>query len=231
MTSTSKNKFPFDPLKTIFLIDGSGYIYRAFHAIRGLKNSGGLPTNAVFGFTRMLMKLLQDKNSDRMVMFFGSKGPTFRHEMYDAYKANRPPMPEELSVQIPYIHDVTHAFRIPTFKLQGYEADDLIGTTAVKAQEDGYDVVIVSGDKDLKQLISEQAIIWDPMKDVLVNLQDIRDTGITPPQLIEVMGLSGDTSDNVPGVPGIGPKTALALIQTFGDMETLYDGECMGDVV
>jgi DNA polymerase I len=223
MTSTSKNKFPFDPLKTIFLIDGSGYIYRAFHAIRGLKNSGGLPTNAVFGFTRMLMKLLQEKNSDRMVMFFDSKGPTFRHEMYDAYKANRPPMPEELSVQIPYIHDVTHAFRIPTFKLQGYEADDLIGTTAVKAQEDGYDVVIVSGDKDLKQLISEQAIIWDPMKDVLVNLQDIRDTGITPPQLIEVMGLSGDTSDNVPGVPGIGPKTALALIQTFGDMETLYE--------
>ena len=113
MTSKESNKFPFDPQKTIFLIDGSGYIYRAFHAIRGLKNSKGFPTNAVFGFTRMLMKLLDDQISDRMVMFFDSKGPTFRHDMYEAYKANRPPMPEELSVQIPYIHQVTQAFRYP----------------------------------------------------------------------------------------------------------------------
>ncbi len=216
------DKFPFEPQQTIFLIDGSGYFYRAFHAIRGLKNSQGLPTNAVFGFTRMLLKLLDEKISDRMVMFFDSKGPTFRHEMYTDYKANRPPMPEELAVQIPYIHDVTQAFRIPTFSLPGFEADDLIGTTAVKAQDDGYYVVIVSGDKDLKQLISDRAIIWDPMKDVLVNLKDIKDTGITPEQLTDVMGLSGDTSDNIPGVPGIGPKTALSLIQTFGDMETLY---------
>jgi len=216
------DKFPFEPQKTIFLIDGSGYFYRAYHAIRGLKNSRGMPTNAVFGFTRMLLKLLDEKVSDRMVMFFDSKGPTFRHEMYTDYKANRPPMPEELAVQIPYIHDVTHAFSIPTFSLPGFEADDLIGTTAVKAQDDGYYVVIVSGDKDLKQLISNRAIIWDPMKDVLVNMQDIEDTGISPTQLIDVMGLSGDTSDNIPGVPGIGPKTALTLIQTFGDMETLY---------
>jgi len=215
-------KFPFEPQQTIFLIDGSGYFYRAFHAIRGLKNSRGIPTNAVFGFTRMLLKLLDEKISDRMVMFFDSKGPTFRHEMYSDYKANRPPMPEELAVQIPYIHDVTQAFRIPTFSLPGFEADDLIGTTAVKAQDAGYYVVIVSGDKDLKQLISDRAIIWDPMKDILVNLHDIKDTGITPTQLIEVMGLSGDTADNIPGVPGIGPKTALTLIKTFGDMESLY---------
>jgi DNA polymerase-1 len=216
------DKFPFEPQQTIFLIDGSGYFYRAFHAIRGLKNSRGMPTNAVFGFTRMLLKLLDEKISDRMVMFFDSKGPTFRHEMYGDYKANRPPMPEELAVQIPYIHNVTQAFRIPTFSLPGYEADDLIGTTAVKAQEGGYYVVIISGDKDLKQLISDRAIIWDPMKDILVNEQDIQATGITPKQLIEVMGLSGDTSDNIPGVPGIGPKTALTLVQTFGDLETLY---------
>jgi DNA polymerase I len=223
MTSKESNKFPFDPHKTIFLIDGSGYIYRAFHAIRGLKNSKGFPTNAVFGFTRMLMKLLDDKISDRMVMFFDSKGPTFRHDMYEEYKANRPPMPEELSVQIPYIHQVTQAFNIPTFGLQGYEADDLIGTTTKKAEEEGYFVVIVTGDKDLKQLVSDRAIIWDPMKDVIVALKDIQATGITPPQLIDVMGLSGDTSDNIPGVPGIGPKTALSLIQTFGSMEHLYE--------
>ena len=218
----SADKFPFEPQQTIFLIDGSGYFFRAFHAIRGLKNSRGMPTNAVFGFTRMLMKLLDEKISDRMVMFFDSKGPTFRHEMYADYKANRPPMPEELAVQIPYIHEVTQAFRIPTFSLPGFEADDLIGTTAVNAQKDGYFVVIVSGDKDLKQLISDRAIIWDPMKDVLVNLQDIQNTGITPAQLVDVMGLSGDSSDNIPGVPGIGPKIALSLIQTFGDLETLY---------
>lgn len=223
MTSKVSNKFPFEPHKTIFLIDGSGYIYRAFHAIRGLTNSKGLPTNAVFGFTRMLMKLLEERISDRMVMFFDSKGPTFRHDMYDAYKANRPPMPEELVVQIPYIHQVTQAFNIPTFAMQGYEADDLIGTTTKKAEEESYFIVIVTGDKDLKQLISPSAITWDPMKDVIVNLKDIQATGISPPQLIDVMGLSGDASDNIPGVPGIGPKTALSLIQTFGNMEHLYE--------
>ena len=222
MTSKVSNKFPFEPQKTIFLIDGSGYIYRAFHAIRGLTNSKGLPTNAVFGFTRMLMKLLEEKISDRMVMFFDSKGPTFRHQLYADYKANRPPMPEELSVQIPYIHQVTQAFNIPTFELQGYEADDLIGTTAKKAEEDGYFIVVVTGDKDLKQLISQRTIVWDPMKDTTLALQDIIATGIKPPQIIDVMGLSGDSADNVPGVPGIGPKTALSLIQTFGTMERLY---------
>ncbi|MBW2513913.1 MAG: hypothetical protein JRE21_05015 [Deltaproteobacteria bacterium] len=216
-------KFPFDPQKTIFLIDGSGYIYRAFHAIRGLTNSKGLPTNAVYGFTRMIMKLLEEKVSDRMVMFFDSKGPTFRHDMYKDYKANRPPMPEELSVQIPYIHQITQAFNIPTFEMPGYEADDLIGTTTKKAEKKGYFIVIVSGDKDLKQLISDRTIIWDSMKDTIVTLEDIQATGIAPPQLIDVMGLSGDASDNVPGVPGIGPKNALSLIQTFGNMEQLYE--------
>ena len=223
MTSKPQNKFPFDPHKTLFLIDGSGYIYRAFHAIRGLTNSKGLPTNAVFGFTRMLMKLLEENISDRMVMFFDSKGPTFRHDMYEDYKANRPPMPEELSVQIPYIHQVTQAFNIPAFGMPGYEADDLIGTTTKRAEKEGYFSVIVTGDKDLKQLISDRSITWDPMKDVIVGLKDIQATGITPPQLIDVMGLSGDASDNVPGVPGIGPKTALSLIQTFGNMEHLYE--------
>ena len=168
---TSTKQFLFDPNKTIFLIDGSGYIYRAFHAIRGLTNSKGLPTNAVFGFTRMLMKLLEEKVSDKLVMFFDSKGPTFRHDMYEAYKANRPPMPEELSVQIPYIHQITQAFNIPTFGIPGYEADDLIGTTTKKAEEEGYFIVIVTGDKDLKQLISPRAVTWDPMKDVIVALK------------------------------------------------------------
>lgn len=222
MTAKQNSKFPFDPQETVFLIDGSGYIYRAYHAIRGLKNSKGFPTNAAYGFTRMLIKLLEEKHSDAMVMFFDTKGPTFRHRIYDAYKANRPPMPEDLSVQIPFIKKIITAFNVPMMEMSGFEADDLIGTAAKFAAEKGYAVVIVSGDKDLKQLITEKTIIWDPMKDRFTGLNDIEASGIQPRQLIDVMGLSGDASDNVPGVPGIGPKTALDLIHTFGSIEKLY---------
>lgn len=209
--------------KSVYLIDGSGYIYRAYHAIRGLSNSKGFPTNAVFGFTRMLMKLLEERSPQWIVMFFDAKGPTFRHDIFPDYKANRPPMPEDLVVQLPYIKKVTRGFNIETVELQGYEADDLIGTAARAAVEQGYEVVVVSADKDLKQLVSDDVIMLDPMKDKVFDVNAIRETGIEPAQLIDVMGLSGDTSDNVPGVPGIGPKGATTLIQTFGNMETLYE--------
>ena len=209
--------------KSVYLIDGSGYIYRAYHAIRGLSNSKGLPTNAVYGFTRMLMKLLEDQKPQWIVMFFDTKGPTFRHGIYPDYKANRPPMPEDLVVQIPYIKKVTRGFNIEAVELSGYEADDLIGTAARAAVQQGYEVVVVSADKDLKQLVSDDVIMLDPMKDTVFDIDVIKKTGIAPDQLIDVMGLSGDASDNVPGVPGIGPKGATALIQTFGNMETLYE--------
>jgi DNA polymerase-1 len=222
MTSDRQTKLPLKTPKTIFLVDGSGYIYRAFHAIRGLTNSKGFPTNAAYGFTRMLMKLVEEKHFHAMVMFFDSKGPTFRHELYRDYKANRPPMPEDLSVQIPYIHKITRAFNIPAIAIPGYEADDLIATAAGLAEAKGYSVVIVTGDKDLKQLLTENSILWDPMKDETIQLKTIEATGIEPGQLADVMGLSGDAADNVPGVPGIGPKTALKLIQSFGSMESLY---------
>ena len=208
--------------KTVYLIDGSGYIYRAYHAIRGLSNSKGLPTNAVFGFTRMLMKLLEDRAPQWIVMFFDAKGPTFRHDIYPDYKANRPPMPEDLVVQLPYIKKVTRGFNIETVELSGYEADDLIGTAARVAVQQGFKVVVVSADKDLKQLISDDVIILDPMKDKVFDIDAIKKTGVDPVQIVDVMGLSGDASDNVPGVPGIGPKGATTLIQTFGNMETLY---------
>jgi DNA polymerase-1 len=211
-----------DPDKTIFLVDGSGYIYRAFHAIRGLKNSKGFPTNAVYGFTRMLMKLLEEKHFHGIAMFFDSKGPTFRHEIFKDYKANRPPMPEDLAVQIPYIHKITDAFNISAIAMPGYEADDLIATAAVLAEKEGYSVVIVTGDKDLKQLITKNATIWDPMKDQTIRLETIEETGIAPGQLRDIMGLSGDASDNIPGVPGIGPKTALKLILMYENMDRLY---------
>jgi DNA polymerase-1 len=208
----------------LFLIDGSAYVYRAFHAVRGLANSKGMPTNAVFGFTRMLIKLIQERSPRLLGIFFDAKGPTFRHEMYAEYKANRPPMPEELVVQLPYIRKVTEGFRIPTVELAGYEADDLIGTCAREAVAQGHTVVMVTGDKDFLQLVDDRISIWDPMKETAIDIERIHgEYQLDPGQLIDMMGLAGDSADNVPGVPGIGPKTALKLIQTFGSMESLYE--------
>lgn len=209
--------------KTIYLIDGTAYIHRAYHAIRGLANSKGLPTNAIFGFTRMLMKLMDDRNPEYVGMFFDAKGPTFRHDMYAEYKANRPPMPEDMAVQIPYIKKVTAAFNLPIIEMQGYEADDLIGTLAHMAEKKGFSVIMITGDKDFMQLVTEKSTIWDPMKESATDLQSIREKfGIEPRQMIDVQGLSGDTADNVPGVPGIGQKTAVTLIKTYNSMQELY---------
>ncbi len=148
--------------KTIYLIDGTAYIYRAYHAIRRLSNSRGLPTNAIFGFTRMLMKLMEDRSPQYVAMFFDAKGPTFRHEMYKDYKANRPPMPEDMVVQLPYIKEVSAAFNLPIIEMSGFEADDLIGTAARLAEEDGYTVVIVTGDKDFMQLVTDKICYLGP---------------------------------------------------------------------
>jgi DNA polymerase-1 len=209
--------------KTLYLIDGTAYIHRAYHAIRGLSNSKGLPTNATFGFTRMLIKLIEDRNPQYAGMFFDAKGPTFRHEMFAEYKANRPPMPDDMAAQIPYIKEITAAFQLPIIEMQGFEADDLIGTYARIAEKNGYSVVMVTGDKDFIQLVTDQAIIWDPMKDVTIDAKSVKKSyGVEPPQMIEVMGLSGDATDNVPGVPGIGQKTALNLIRKHGGMQQLY---------
>ncbi len=209
---------------TLYLIDGTAYIHRAYHAIRGLSNSQGLPTNAAFGFTRMLLKLIEDRAPVYAAMVFDSKGPTFRHEIYPDYKANRPPMPEDMAVQIPYIKKITQGFRLPVIEQPGYEADDLIGTQARLAQEAGFRVVMVTGDKDFMQLVTDAAQIWDPMKDEIIDGPSVRKTkGVEPQQMVDVMALSGDTADNIPGVPGIGPKTALDLIKTFGSLEALYE--------
>jgi len=210
--------------KTLYLIDGSAYIYRAYHAIRSLANSKGLPTNATFGFTRMLIKLIEDRSPEYVVMFFDAKGPTFRHELFQDYKANRPPMPEDLSIQIPFIKEITHGFNIPVIEMQGFEADDLIGTFRHQAEKAGFFVVMVTGDKDFVQLVTDNAVIWDPMKEKTIDINTVRDDfGVEPYQMIDVMALSGDASDNIPGVPGIGPKTALSLIKTFGTVEHLYE--------
>ncbi|UCE52412.1 MAG: DNA polymerase I [Desulfobacterales bacterium] len=209
--------------KIVYLIDGTAYIHRAYHAIRGLANSKGLPTNAIFGFTRILIKLMQDRDPHYAAMFFDAKGPTFRHDIYQEYKANRPAMPEDMAVQIPYIKDVTTAYHLPIIEMAGFEADDLIGTYARIGEQSGFAVVMVTGDKDFLQLVTENNIIWDPMKEKTIDIRTIREEyGVEPHQMIDVMGLSGDTTDNIPGVPGIGQKTALGLIKAHGDMEHLY---------
>jgi len=208
----------------IFLIDGSAFLYRAFHAIRNLSTSKGRPTNATFGFARILLKLFKENTPDYAVVLFDVKGPTFRHKMYDQYKANRPPMPEELSAQIPDIKRLIRALNIPIMEKQGYEADDLTGTYARLAEEEGFDVVMVTGDKDFIQLVTDRCTLWDPMKDTVQDVGRIKaEMGIDPKQFIDVLGLAGDTSDNIPGVAGVGPKTATELIAKFGSIETLYD--------
>ncbi|MBU3952876.1 MAG: DNA polymerase I, partial [Proteobacteria bacterium] len=210
--------------KKIFLIDGSAFLYRAFHAIRSLSTSTGHPTNATFGFTRILLKLLKENTPEYAVVFFDVKGPTFRHALYDQYKANRPPMPAELAVQIPDVKRMISALNIPIVQKMGYEADDLVGTYADLAQSQGFEVVMVTGDKDFIQLITDHCVLWDPMKDTITDVAAVKEEmGITPIQFIDVLGLAGDTADNIPGVKGVGPKTAIKLIAEFGSIDNLYE--------
>ncbi|MBW1858506.1 MAG: hypothetical protein JRI70_00150 [Deltaproteobacteria bacterium] len=210
--------------KTVYLIDGSGYIYRAYHAVRHLSTSRGLPTNATFGFTNMLLKLLADRKPEHMAMAFDAKGPTFRHEQYKEYKANRPPMPEDLVVQLPYIKQVVEGMNISSLELSGYEADDIIGTLALAAEKEGFQVVMITGDKDFKQLVSPAISIWDPMKDRIIDYAGLKeDTGLEPSQWVDVMALAGDASDNIPGVPGIGEKTAMTLIRTHASLDGVFE--------
>ena len=209
---------------TIYLVDATAIIHRAYHAIRNLSTSTGLPTNAVFGFTRMLIKLMKDFSPEYIALCFDSKGKTFRHDMYPDYKANRPPMIEEMRQQLPYIRNIVEGFRLPVVELPGYEADDLIGTLAVRAEAAGLSVVMVTGDKDFIQLVTDKISIWDPMKDKTTTLSTVHaDYGLEPMQFIDIMGFSGDTIDNVPGIPGIGTKTAQSLIRTFGNMDAVFE--------
>jgi DNA polymerase-1 len=216
----------------LYLIDGSAYLYRAFFALPDLSTSTGLPTNAVYGFTTMLQKIIRERRPEYLAVAFDEKGPTLRHEEFKEYKAHRPPMPDALSRQIPYIHRVVEAFAIPVVKLAGYEADDLIGTLAAQAASQGLEVVIVTGDKDMFQLLSPVVRIFDPVKDKVLTEEDCLDRfGVEPARVVEVMGLMGDATDNIPGVKGIGEKTAKKLIAEFGTIENLlaHLSEVKGD--
>jgi len=213
-----------DQPQRIYLIDGSSYIYRAYFAIRQLSNSKGVATNAVFGFTNMLLKVMREENPDHLAVIFDAKGPSFRKEIYPEYKANRSAMPEDLRPQIPLIKEVVRAFNMPALELAGYEADDIIATLARRFAERGMAVTVVTGDKDLMQIVGEQVRLLDTMKDRVTGLSEVAARfGGTPDKVVEVQALAGDSSDNVPGVPGIGEKTARELITKFGTLENLLD--------
>jgi len=206
----------------LVLVDGSNYLFRAFYAIRELSNSKGFPTNAIYGFTTMLMKLLRDQAPDYIAVAFDVKGPTFRHEAYEDYKATRRATPDTLIPQIPYVKEVVRGFSIPVLEQQGIEADDIIGTVARRHAGEGMEVVIVSGDKDLMQLVSGDIVMVDTMKDKTYDVAAVNERfGVGPEQVVEILGLMGDASDNIPGVPGIGPKGAIRLIEQFGGIEEI----------
>ena len=211
-------------VKTLYLIDGSSYIYRAFYAVTRLTSSRGMPTNAVFGFYQMLRKVLKEKDPDRLCVVFDAPGPTFRHEQYEAYKGTRQKMPEDLAVQVPYIKNLVRCFGIPQVEREGYEADDIIATLTRLAGEEGFQVIIVSGDKDLCQLVRDPEVIqWDTQKDRVFDEKTVAGRfGVTPAQMRDYLAIVGDSSDNVPGVKGVGEKTARQLLGEWGSLDGIY---------
>jgi DNA polymerase-1 len=206
--------------KKLYLLDGTSHIYRAFYAIRRLTGPARQPTNATYGFTQMVRKLLQDQKPEHLAIVFDRPEPTHRHEIFPKYKANRLVPPEDLVSQIPDVKRVCRALGIPIVELAGFEADDLIGTLARKASGEGFQVVIVSSDKDMLQLVDETTSILHPVRGELLDAAGVmRSFGVMPAQVVEVLALLGDSSDNVPGVPGIGEKGARELIARYGSLE------------
>ena len=209
--------------KTFYLVDGSSYIFRAFFGVRQLSTSKGFPTNALYGFINMLQKVIREEKPDYLVVAFDSPDKTFRHKIYPDYKANREAPPEELAKQFPYFEPLVQAYGLSSVRRPGFEADDIIGTLAKKGIQEGLEVVIVSGDKDMMQLISPNVYMLDTMKNKkFMDKEVVEKFGVQADKVVEVMGLMGDSSDHVPGVAGIGPKIAAELIQKFGSIESLY---------
>ena len=208
----------------IVLVDGSSYLYRAFHALPPLTNSKGRPTGAIKGVINMMRRLQKDYPSSTLVVVFDAKGKTFRDEMYSEYKANRPPMPDDLRVQIEPIHQIIDAMGLPMLIIDGVEADDVIGTLAIKASRLNLPIVVSTGDKDIAQLVDDNITLVNTMTDTTLDRDGVCEKfGIAPDLIIDYLALIGDKSDNIPGVPGVGEKTALALLQGIGGLDSIYD--------
>ena len=214
-----------DDGRILYLVDGTWIIFRAFHVLPPLSNSRGVPTGATYGFIRMLLKLLKDAHPSHIGVVFDAAGKTFRDDLFEPYKANRAATPPDLAPQIPYIQRAVAAMRIRPIVIAGVEADDVIGTLARRAARAGMQAVIVTGDKDFKQLVTPAITLWDTMNDRRVGVREVREQfGVAPPAVVDIMALTGDTIDNVKGLPGVGPKTASALIQHFGNLDALFAG-------
>jgi ribonuclease HI len=207
--------------RELYLLDGSSYIYRAYYGYRDLATSGGMPTNAIFGFTKMLLTLLQENQPDYLAVIFDPpREETFRRELYPEYKANRDSMPEDLADQIQYIRQILQALNISTLKVDGFEADDVIATLARRYASEELQVTVVTGDKDLMQIVDQKISLLDTMKDKRSGPQEVLERFGVPAEMVpDVLGLAGDTSDNIPGVPGVGEKTAAELVRRFGSLE------------
>ncbi|MGB0684004.1 MAG: DNA polymerase I [Magnetovibrionaceae bacterium] len=211
-------------MKHFYLIDGSGFIFRAFHGLPMMTRPDGTPVNAVYGFTTMLLKLIDDMDADHLAVIFDTKRLNFRNDIYPEYKANRSDPPEELIPQFGLIREATRAFNVPVVEKEGFEADDLIATYAKLAAADGARVTIVSSDKDLMQLVNDQVDMLDAMKNRTIREPEVLEKfGVGPDKVVDVQSLAGDSTDNVPGVPGIGIKTAAQLINDYGDLDTLLE--------
>ena len=207
---------------TLHIIDGHSQVFKAYHAIRQLTTSTGVPTNATYGFLQILQKLLRTRNPGHLLVAFDSGGPTFRHEIYPEYKANRAEAPEDLSLQMGQILRILDGMRVPIIQLQGFEADDIIATVTRRALEDGFDVVIVTADKDLFQLVGDHVRVLrlDPDKEIEFDREAVREKmGVYPERVLDLLAMVGDTSDNIPGIHKVGPKTALALIEQYGSLD------------
>ncbi|MBI2871131.1 MAG: DNA polymerase I [Candidatus Omnitrophica bacterium] len=216
--------------KKAFLIDGNSFCYRAYFAIRSLTNSKGFPTNAIYGFVTMLRKLKEKENPDYLAVAFDTGAPTFRHKAYEEYKIQRTPMPDDMFVQLSRIKEVIQGYRIPIFEKDGYEADDVLATLAKRLAGEGVEVFIVTGDKDALQLVNSRIKVYNTSKDgVIYDAAKVRERyGVGPEKMTDIMGLMGDSIDNIPGIPGFGEKTAVELISRFGSLEkVLTSGEAL----
>ena len=208
--------------ENFFIIDGHSQLYQAYYAITELTTPSGQPINAVYGFTRMLRKIIKEDKPCYMAIAFDTKGPTFRHIEYKEYKSHRKPTPDDLVSQIPLLYDVINAYNIPLFAIQGFEADDIIGTISKKLSKKNIECTIITIDKDMDQLIDKHIKIFNPRKKEIRDIEKLRkEKGIVPENVIDILALGGDSSDNIPGIPGIGYKTALNLIREWKSLENV----------
>ena len=219
--------------KFLLLIDGSNYLYRAYHALPDLRNSAGEPTGAIFGFMNMLHRLEKDYPTAYVACIFDAKGKTFRHDFYPEYKANRPPMPEDLASQITPIQELVKMHGWQLLSVEGIEADDVIGTLAVTAREKGFKVVVATGDKDMAQLVDDQITLINTMNNEVMDREGvIRKFGVPPERIIDYLSLIGDNSDNIPGVTKVGPKTAVKWLTQYDTLDgVIQNAESIKGVV